>query len=136
MAKKLTKIEMFENILKGLTNADEIAFIENEIDLLKRKAERSKNATRKPSKVQVENESLKAEILDYVATVDNATIKAVAEKFDKSSQKITPLMNALVNEGKLTKVVEKRVAKYSIVQYNIRGWENRPPSKRKKEVLV
>jgi len=115
MAKKLTKIEMFENILKGLTNADEIAFIENEIDLLKRKAERSKNATRKPSKVQVENESLKAEILDYVATVDNATIKAVAEKFDKSSQKITPLMNALVNEGKLTKVVEKRVAKYSIV---------------------
>lgn len=111
---KMTKSEMFSRIASHLTDVDEIAFINHEIELLANKAERAKNATRKPTKVQAENEVLKASILDFVASVGTATIKAVAENFDKSSQKVTPLMNALVEEGKLTKVVEKRVAKYSL----------------------
>jgi predicted HTH transcriptional regulator len=112
---KITKKEMFERIVARLTDVDEINFINNEIALLDRKSERAKNATRKPSKVQVANENLKSEILDFMATVDNATIKDVSAKFEISSQKATPLMNALVEDGKLNKVVEKRVAKYSLM---------------------
>jgi predicted HTH transcriptional regulator len=111
---KLTKSEMFARIALHLTDAEEVAFINHEIELLANKAQRAKNASRKPSKVQVENEALKAEIVDYVASNGSVTIKAVAEAFDKSSQKVTPLMNALVEEGKLTKAVEKRVAHYSL----------------------
>jgi len=111
---KMTKSEMFARIASHLTDVEEIAFINHEIDLLANKAERAKNASRKPSKVQVANEGLKAEMLDYIASVGSVVIKDIASKFDISSQKATPLLNALVDEGKLIKAVEKRVAHYSI----------------------
>ena len=114
---KLTKREIVSAMLNEPTivsNADYKAYLENELVLLANKAERAKNASRKPTKAQVENEALKAEMLAYVAENASATIKAVAENFAISSQKATPLMNALVDEGKLVKVVEKRVARYSV----------------------
>ena len=52
--KKMTKKEMFAQIKTRLTNAEEIAFIEHEIELLENKA----SGTRKPTSTQVENEKL------------------------------------------------------------------------------
>jgi len=114
MANKITKSEMFKQIASHLTDVDEINFINHEIELLANKAERAKNATKKPSKVQIENETLKSEIANFVATNGDTYIKDVVEKFDITSQKATPLMNALVDDGKLAKRVEKRKAIYTV----------------------
>lgn len=116
MANKVTKRDYFTMIKSAMAdNADIVAFCDHEIELLDAKALRAKNATRKPTKAQLENAALADEIVDYVASAaDRVTIKDVADKFDKSSQKVTPIMNGLVDAGKLVKVVEKRKAFYSV----------------------
>ena len=111
----MTNKEKFLKVRACLTDTDLIAFIDERIAILDRKAEASKNATRKPSKTQVENETLKTDILGFVSNANGRmTIADVKNAFDLSSQKVTPLMNALVDENKLTKVVEKRVSYYSL----------------------
>lgn len=113
--KKITKKEMFLKAIANTTDEELIAFFNHEIELLDNKAKRSAEATRKPTKTQVANEELKNKIVDYLSSVSSATIAEIKDKFDLSSQKITPLVNALVDENRATKVVEKRVAHYSKV---------------------
>ena len=60
--KKMTKKEMFNQILTHLTDAEEIAFINHEIELLNRKHNSDKDKA--PTKTQVENEKIKTIILD------------------------------------------------------------------------
>lgn len=113
--KKLTKIEMFEMIKARLTDVNEIEFIEHEIDLLK-----SKNANRKPTANQVENEKYLAYIMEFfLGTEQNEkfTISEIQEFIPEmkefSNQRMSALMNKLVNENKLMKTYEKRKAYFS-----------------------
>ena len=56
----MTKKEMFAEICKGVAdNAEMVAFIDHEIELLDRKS----GSPRKPTKTQVENDGFKADIL-------------------------------------------------------------------------
>ena len=65
MTKKMTKVEMFSAIREVVSeNAEMVAFIDHEIELISKKA-----ASKKPTKVQVENEGFKAEILAYLTEV-------------------------------------------------------------------
>lgn len=114
MANKVTKKEMFLKAIAETKDEDLKAFFNHEIELLDRKAERSANATRKPTKNQIANEEIKSNILDYIKEVGDVTIAMIKDHFDLSSQKVTPLVNALVDEGKAVKTVDKRVAHYSI----------------------
>ena len=127
MAKTFTKKEMYaaailfinspDAVVDGITRAEVTERLEYEIGLLDKRA----NTPRKPSKVQIENEQLKASILEYLATADRPqTIKeiqaAIPELENASNQKITHLLTPLVNDGILVKIYEKKVPHFTLAQ--------------------
>ena len=58
----MTKKEMFAEIRNIVADNEEmVAFIDHEIELLERKS----NSPKKPTKIQIENDGFKAEIVAY-----------------------------------------------------------------------
>ena len=94
----MTKREMFLAIREVVSaDAEMVAFIDKEIDLLNRKS-----ASRKPTKTQTENEVYKADILVTLSTADAPlSIKDIqagtASLEELSNQRISHLMKALVD---------------------------------------
>ncbi len=112
MNKKLTKREMFNQILTHLTNQDEIDFINHELELLENKA----GSNKKPTATQVANESLKVVILNYLETVDSASVTDVQKHIgnDISNQKVSALLKQMVESNQINKFYEKRKAFFSV----------------------
>lgn len=112
----MTKREMFAEIRNAvIDNAEMVAFIDHEIELLNRKSASPK----KPTKTQMENDTFKAVIVDYLADVDAPkTIKElqaeIAELDGLTNQRITHMLTDLVKVGKLTKEYVKKTPYYSI----------------------
>ena len=112
----MTKKEMFTEIRNAvIDNAEMVAFIDHEIELLNRKSASPK----KPTKTQVENDAFKAVIVDYLTEVDAPkTIKElqteVADLDGLTNQRITHMLTDLVKMGKLTKEYVKKTPYYSI----------------------
>lgn len=112
----MTKREMFAEIRNAvIDNAEMVAFIDHEIELLNRKSASPK----KPTKTQMENDSFKAVIVDYLTDVDAPkTIKElqaeIAELDGLTNQRITHMLTDLVKGGKLTKEYVKKTPYYSI----------------------
>lgn len=107
--RKPTKREMFDGLLKmpGLSQA-QIDFINHEIELLTKK----NSGEKKPTATQVANEALKTAIFEgmeinrlYTVTEVIKEIPAVA---GLTNQKVSPLMNQMVEGGLLVKTTEKR----------------------------
>ena len=114
-AVKVTKRERFEQI-KALVsnNAELVAFIDHEIELLNKKNSRSG----KPTKTQVENETIKNTILDTLQTIGKPVtvtqLLANDELNGLSNQKVSALLAQLRKSDKVVRTVEKKVAFYSI----------------------
>ena len=113
--KKLTKIEMFTRIMKGLTNQDEINFIAHEIELLENK----KASVRKPTANQVVNENFKQAIVNFLQENEKSfTITEMIEKCDAlhslTNQRVSALVTQLVNENILERIEEKRKAYFTL----------------------
>lgn len=113
--KKITKLEMFERVLARLTEPTEIEFIKHEMDLLK-----SKNANRKPTAKQEENEVFK-EAIEYFLSAnaeEKFSISEIQEKVQEvaslSNQRMSSLMKQLVDSGKVNKTYEKRKAYFYV----------------------
>lgn len=112
----MTKREMY-NAIRNIVidNAEMVAFIDHEVELLDRKS----SASRKPTKTQVENDGFKAEILAYLAEADAPkTIKElqseVASIEGLTNQRITHMLTDLVKSGFLTKTYVKKTPYYAI----------------------
>lgn len=112
--KKMTKKEMFTLIKTHLTDPNEIAFIEHEIELLENKA----SGVRKPTATQVENEKVKNLIVDYLAssgaTLTIVEIQKALNLEDVSNQKMSALLKQLVDNHTVVKTYEKRKAYFTI----------------------
>ena len=114
MANKVTKKMMFEALIaKYHLTEDEKKFLRHEIELIE-----AKKANKKPTKAQEENEKLKAEIVEVIGT-QALTVSAVWKSKNEwignySNQKFSALMNAMVEEGRLKKVTDKRVSYFSV----------------------
>lgn len=112
---KVTKRERFEQI-KALVgdNVELIAFIDHEIELLNKKNSRSG----KPTKTQVENETIKNAIFDTLQAMGKPVtvtqLLATDELNGLSNQKVSALLTQLRESGKVERTVEKKVAYYSI----------------------
>ena len=114
----MTKKEMFIAMLAIpaiAENAEMTDFINHEIELLVKKS----SAERKPTKVQLENAHFKEVILAYLTEAGAARcIKElqaeIPEISELSNQRVTHLMTALVNEGKITKEYVKKTPFYSV----------------------
>ena len=114
--KKMTKREMFEQIKANYNlNADEIAFIDHELELLTKK----NSAEKKPTAVQVANEGIKAEILESMEVGKKYTItdlmKSVPACAELSNQRVSALVRQLVTDGSVERTEEKRKAYFSKV---------------------
>lgn len=112
----MTKREMFNEIRNAvIDNAEMVAFIDHEIELLNKKA----SSPRKPTATQVENDGFKAEILTYLAEADAPkNIKELQAEIGSlanlSNQRISHLLTDLVNGGRLNKEYVKKTPYYSI----------------------
>lgn len=126
--KKVTKRMVYGEMVKifeEIGRADLVKFAENEITLLDKKAN-AKKSTKK------DNEEIKALVLDTLATLDNPititdllNIPALSEyrytdgkETNKvlTNSKISAVMRALKEEGKVIRTEEKRKAYFSIVK--------------------
>ena len=111
-----TKREMFTAIKEVVAdNAEMVAFLDKEIELLNRK----RSGSRKPTERQLENENYKAEILKAMTIADRPlTIKELCEECPSiaklSNQRITHMLTALREDGKVVRTMVKRVAHFSI----------------------
>lgn len=114
--KKLTQKELFTEILDKVQDDELLTeFVEYQIELLNRKS-----ATRGTKKESEENIALKGKVLsvmgeNYMTVSD--IVKALAESDTiYSPQKITSLLTKMIADGKVEKVIEKRVSYFSKVK--------------------
>lgn len=110
MEKKMTKVQMFEAIKEVeavKANADYVAFIDHEIELLKKKA-----TNKKATKNQVENEGYKATILEILANnPDGLTateVWASSGLTQITSQRVVSLLSKMVGDGTVVRTQEGR----------------------------
>ena len=117
----MTKSELFKNAIAVIettsveNKAELIEGLNHEVELLARKA----STPRKPTKTQLENIELKEAIFGYLNEEDEPrTIKSITESLDMldglSNQRVTHLLTALRNEGKVKRTVVKKVPYYEI----------------------
>ena len=112
----MTKREMFTEIRKVVAdNAEMVAFIDHEIELLNRKS----GSPRKPTKRQVENDGFKADILAALAEVDApVNIKELCEVCgsiaDLPNQRISRMLSDLRKDRKVTRTYIKKVAYFAL----------------------
>ena len=108
--KKMTKREMFEQIKANYAlSAEEVAFIDHELELLAKK----NSADKKPTAVQVANEGIKQAILDgmkdgvlYTITDLIKTIPACSEL---TNQRVSALIRQLMPDF-VERIEDKRKA--------------------------
>ena len=113
---KITKIEVLtmmaadENIKANKVFAD---FIAHEIELLKKKS-----ANRKSTKTQTENVGIKDNILKVLEGSEGMTATQIMLLVDNgayTNQKISSLLRQLVEEDKVRRYTEKRIAFFALV---------------------
>lgn len=111
----MTKREFFAELRTRVAdNADLVAFIDHEVELLNRK----NSAPKGPTKKQILNEGLKARIMDGIGTEPMTATDVVNTIFGDDTvtvQKVSALLKQLVEDNALIKTVEKRVSYFSKV---------------------
>lgn len=112
MTKKMTKKEMFSAMLEKYDfNKAEVAFIEHELELLAKK----NSAEHKQTKAQKENAELAVKVVETLEPNMLYTVSDVCKLMGvESNQKMTHILTALVEDGKVVRTVEKRRAYYSL----------------------
>ena len=117
---KVTKRERFSQLMEIVkaseveNSAELVAFIEHEVELLAKKNSRSG----KPTKTQVENETIKAQIVSVLERVNKPVtvtqLLTESELAGLSNQRVSALLTQLRKNGTVVRTVEKKVAFYSI----------------------
>ena len=94
MAKKMTIVEMYGAIVekaKGVLSAEEIKFLEERAEMVAKK-----NATRKPTKEQADNETIKENILNFMESGVSYTVTDIMKGVGlESNQKTSALVRQL-----------------------------------------
>ena len=108
----MTKMTYVAALNYVLTNCTDLpADVAEKLTALKAQTEKRNTAERKPTKAQLANEGLKAKV-EAVLTSDPATVTELmardADLSALSNQKVSALVNALVDEGRAVKSVDKR----------------------------
>lgn len=117
MTNKMTKREVLNAMLNDSNfnaNADFVVYAKHELELLDKKAE-----SKTPTKTQVRNEELKAEILDLMIPNSSYTCTQIIKMLDsedvQSTQKGVALLKGLADEGKVLIVRDKKSTFYKRV---------------------
>lgn len=121
MANKKTVVQMYEGILeKYQLNDEDKAFIEKRIEITKKKNAGSANGELTPKQKEklAKTEELKSSVLRVMAVgvsySPSELVKLVGNEEIPNTQKLTPLLTALVEEQKMVKTTEKGRSKYAL----------------------
>ena len=123
MANKITKREvigmmMKEEVVKA--NPTYMAYLENELALLDKKAQ-----NKKATKTQEQNVGIKATILEVLATIGSGTVTEIqngnAELSALSNQKVSALVRQLVESGEVVKTTDKKKSIFSLAESEVEG---------------
>lgn len=118
MANKMTQKDYFNEIIAVVSEVgrdDLVKFCEDRIDKLNRKS-----TNKKPTKVQVANETLKATLVEVLTDLDTpSTVSAILTdpriEVGTSNQKVSALLKQLREEGAVVRTEDKGKALYSVV---------------------
>ena len=123
MANKITKKEvigmmMNEEVIKA--NPTYVAYLENELALLNKKAQ-----NKKATKTQEQNVGIKATILKVLATIGSGTVTDIQNGNEElsalSNQKVSALVRQLVESGEVVKTVDKKKSIFSLTKNEVEG---------------
>jgi 23S rRNA pseudoU1915 N3-methylase RlmH len=120
MANKKTVVEMYEELLtiEGLTQ-EQKDFLNKRIEITKKKnANRSAEPTPKQKEKMAHDKELRDKVVAVMEQGKSYTPSDLVKLVDvaeiPNTQKLTPMLTALVTEGVVSKVVEKGRSKYSL----------------------
>ena len=106
MAKKMTIVEQYEVIIakaKGVLSEDEVKFLEERAEMHSKK-----NANRKLTKAQAENEEIKAKILEVMESGKAYTVTEIQKAVGlESNQKASALVRQLKESDLVIRKEEK-----------------------------
>ena len=123
MANKITKKEvirmmMNEEVIKA--NPTYVAYLENELALLNKKAQ-----NKKATKTQEQNVGIKATILEVLATIGSGTVTDIQNGNEElstlSNQKVSALVRQLVESGEVVKTIDKKRSIFSLAKSEVEG---------------
>ena len=123
MANKITKREvigmmMKEEVVKA--NPTYVAYLENELALLDKKAQ-----NKKATKTQEQNVGIKATILEVLATIGSGTVTDIQNGNEKlsalSNQKVSALIRQLVESGEVVRTTDKKKSIFSLAKSEVEG---------------
>lgn len=110
---KKTQRDYYNELLSNYTLTDELVeFINSRIAALDKKAESSKKA------VDEEQIQLMAEVTEFITNHPGTTISAIRKATGLTSQKITPVVNKLIEAGTVSDETVKRVRYFTIKEGN------------------
>ncbi len=119
MANKMTKKDYFNALLtiaEVSANADYVAFINHELDLLDRK----NSGDKKPTAVQLENVAIKDAIFSEMKVNQMYTvtdlIKSIPAVADCSNQRVSALLRQMGEDGRVVRSVDKRKTYFTVVK--------------------
>ena len=123
MANKITKREvigmmMKEEVVKA--NPTYVAYLENELALLDKKAQ-----NKKATKTQEQNVGIKTTILEVLATIGSGTVTDIQNGNEElsalSNQKVSALVRQLVESGEVVKTIDKKKSIFSLAESEVEG---------------
>ena len=123
MANKITKREvigmmMNEEVVKA--NPIYVAYLENELALLDKKAQ-----NKKATKTQEQNVGIKATILKVLATIGSGTVTDIQNGNEElstlSNQKVSALVRQLVESGEVVRTTDKKKSIFSLTENEVEG---------------
>lgn len=107
----MTKTEMLTAIRANLVDAEQIAFIDHEIEMI---AKRNANRSSKPSKAQLEKDALRAQIVGFLGENERATCAQVAEAVGVTLHSATGLLTTLRKSHVVRRDYEGKTPVYSL----------------------
>jgi hypothetical protein len=114
MEKKITKKEMFAMIMEEVKgNAEMVAFLEHEIELLNKKKGSANSKKEEEQKVVMDLIRETLMVAEKGLTVTELQ-KANVGLGALSNQKVSAMLKKLVDNGEVIKTVEKKVSFFSI----------------------
>ena len=114
MEKKITKKQMYEMIMGETNNQEIITFCKHELELLDKKSSKSSQ-----TKTQIENEKIKATILESLTKIAKSVTITELQELDTemaqfSNQKLSALLKQLVASKQVIRTENKKKAYFSV----------------------
>ena len=107
----MTKTEMYSAIRANLTDAEQIAFIDHEIELI---AKRNAAKSSKPTKAQLEKQAQYESLVEFLSDNPRATCAQVADFLGSTLHSATGMLTTLRKQHRVMREYEGKTPVYSV----------------------